>query len=51
MDIVAGDCRVRLDGSSEWKPYGAGTFFRVPAKSGFDIAVSSGVAEYVCSFE
>lgn len=51
MDIVAGSCRVRLDGSSEWQEYGAGTFFRVPGKSGFDIAVASGIAEYVCSFE
>jgi uncharacterized protein YaiE (UPF0345 family) len=51
MDIIAGTCRVRLDGSAEWKDYGAGTFFRVPAKSGFDISVASGIAEYVCSFE
>jgi uncharacterized protein YaiE (UPF0345 family) len=51
MEIVAGSARVRLDGSSEWKDYGAGTSFRVPGKSGFDIAVASGIAEYVCSFE
>ena len=51
MDIVAGTCRVRLDGSAEWRDYGAGTFFKVPGKSGFDIAVASGIAEYVCSFE
>jgi uncharacterized protein YaiE (UPF0345 family) len=42
---------VRLDGTSEWRDYGAGTSFRVPAKSGFDITVSAGIAEYVCSFE
>jgi hypothetical protein len=51
MEIVAGTCRVRLDGTSEWNDYGAGTSFRVPAKSGFDIAVMAGIAEYVCSFE
>ena len=51
MDITAGSCRVRLDGTSEWRDYGAGTSFRVPAKSGFDITVSAGIAEYVCSFE
>jgi len=51
MDITAGDCRVRLDGSSEWRDYGPGTHFRVPGKSGFDIAVTAGIAEYVCSFE
>jgi uncharacterized protein YaiE (UPF0345 family) len=51
MDITAGSCRVRLDGSAEWRDYGAGSYFAVPGKSGFDIAVSSGIAEYVCSFE
>ena len=51
MDIIAGSCRVRLDGTSEWTEYGAGSSFRVPAKSGFDIAVASGIAEYFCSFE
>lgn len=51
MQITAGQCRVRLDGSSEWKDYAGGTEFRVPGKSGFDIAVASGIAEYVCSFE
>jgi purine/pyrimidine-nucleoside phosphorylase len=51
MDITAGSCRVRLDGASEWRDYTAGTSFRVPAKSGFDIVVAGGIAEYVCSFE
>jgi len=51
MDIIAGACRVRLDGTTEWHDYAAGTFFRVPAKSGFDISVLAGIAEYICSFE
>jgi uncharacterized protein YaiE (UPF0345 family) len=51
MEIIAGSCRVKLDGTTEWKTYAAGTFFRVPGKSGFDIAVDSGIAEYICSFE
>jgi uncharacterized protein YaiE (UPF0345 family) len=51
MDIVAGNCKVRLDGTSAWQEYGAGTFFKVPGKSGFDISVAGGIAEYVCSFE
>jgi uncharacterized protein YaiE (UPF0345 family) len=50
MQIVAGSCRVRLDGEQDFKSYGAGTAFRVPGNSGFDIAVESGIAEYVCSF-
>ena len=45
-----GVCVVKLDGSTESKTYGAGTHFDVPAKSGFSIAVDSGVAQYVCSF-
>jgi len=51
MDVTAGSCRVRLDGTSDWQQYDAGSTFRVPGKSGFDIAVAAGIAEYVCSFE
>jgi purine/pyrimidine-nucleoside phosphorylase len=51
MQIVAGACRARLDGTNEWKLYEAGSEFSVPASSGFDIAVESGIAEYICSFE
>jgi uncharacterized protein YaiE (UPF0345 family) len=50
MEVVAGDCRVRLDGSSDWRSYAAGQAFDVPANSGFDIEVRSGICEYVCSF-
>ena len=50
MAIVAGSCRVRLQGESAWKDYAAGTAFSVPGNSAFDIAVESGLAEYVCSF-
>ena len=51
MQIVAGSCRAKLDGEAEFRSYPAGTAFRVPGKSGFDIAVDEGIAEYVCSFE
>ena len=50
MEIVSGACRVKVDGQSATQDYGAGTFFDVPAKSGFDIEVKSGLCEYVCSF-
>ena len=50
MEITDGSCTVKLDGSAETKTYGAGTHFDVPAKSGFSIAVNSGVAQYICSF-
>ena len=50
MDIIAGTCRVKLAGEKDWKTYNTGESFKVPGKSAFDIAVSSGLAEYLCSF-
>jgi uncharacterized protein YaiE (UPF0345 family) len=51
MELVAGACRVRLDGSTEWQEYAPGASFRIPGKSGFDIVVASGITEYICTFE
>lgn len=51
MQITAGACRARMDGSADWTSYPAGTEFRVAGKSAFDITVESGIAEYICSFE
>ncbi len=51
MEIVAGTCRFKLKGQSEWQACGAGQDFRVPGDSGFDIHVESGICEYICSFE
>lgn len=50
MEITAGDCEVKLDGKAGLSRYSAGQQFEVPAKSGFDIEVKSGVCEYVCTF-
>jgi uncharacterized protein YaiE (UPF0345 family) len=50
MEVVAGSCRVKLDGDSAWNNYSTGQKFEVPAKSGFDIEVLSGICEYICSF-
>ena len=50
MEIVAGSCHVKLDGQTPIKDYAAGQTFEVPAKSGFDIEVKSGICEYICSF-
>ena len=50
MQIVAGTCTVKLDGESFNTAYPAGSAFQVPAKSGFEIEVTSGVCEYICSF-
>jgi len=50
MEIVAGSCLVRVAGEGEWSGFSAGTWFDVPANSFFEVEVSEGVAEYVCSF-
>lgn len=49
MDIVAGSCAVKLDGSNETQDIPAGSYFDVPANSGFAIEVSS-ECHYVCSY-
>ena len=50
MEIVAGGCRVKLDGQNAWKEYSTGQVFEVAANSGFDIEVKQGLCEYICSF-
>lgn len=50
MEIIAGNCAVKIDGTSQSREYGAGTSFEVPANSGFDIEIPGGICEYVCSF-
>ena len=50
MEIIAGSCEVRLDGTTAWRPYELGSHFDVPGESGFTIRVRRGVTEYVCSF-
>ena len=50
MEIVAGQCAVKLDGQATVNAFGAGQSFEVPAKSGFDIEVPAGICEYICSF-
>ena len=50
MEIIAGDCKVVLDGSEESNAYREGQAFEVSANSGFTIDVSKDTCEYVCSF-
>lgn len=49
MEGVAGNCRVRLKGEADWKPYGAGQSFNVPGNSSFEIEVTEPY-HYVCHF-
>ncbi len=50
MEIVAGSCRVVLDGQTAENIYDAGKFFDVPGSSGFTIVIDGGLCEYICSF-
>lgn len=50
MEIVAGECQVVLDGKTAQTSYAGGQVFEVPAQSGFDIEVSRGICEYICSY-
>jgi uncharacterized protein YaiE (UPF0345 family) len=49
MTVVSGELLVRVDGSSEWRGYPAGTVFEVRAQSGFDVKAVEPAA-YVCEF-
>jgi purine/pyrimidine-nucleoside phosphorylase len=51
MEIIAGSCRVRIADAPSWSEFPAGSAFSIGANSFFEIAVDSGMAEYVCSFE
>jgi purine/pyrimidine-nucleoside phosphorylase len=50
MEIVAGACRVTVDGEKTAQDYAAGASFEVPGNSGFTIAVAAGLCEYICTF-
>lgn len=50
METVAGSCRVKMAGESEWKSYGAGQSFNVPGNSSFEIEVAGEPYHYVCHF-
>ncbi len=49
IEIVAGNCRVRLPGDADWRLCRAGDSFRVPGKSSFDIEALE-TLDYVCHF-
>ncbi|QNN24811.1 pyrimidine/purine nucleoside phosphorylase [Planctomycetales bacterium ZRK34] len=50
MELVAGACRVKLAGQTDWTDYAAGQTFNIPADSSFDIVITEGIVEYVCSY-
>lgn len=50
MELVAGNCAVKLDGQEAVRAYAAGQVFEIPGNSGFDIEVRQGLCEYICTF-
>lgn len=51
MEIISGECRVRIAEQGDWIGFGENNWFDVPAQSFFEIEVAQGVTEYVCSFK
>ena len=49
MELVEGECRVRLAGQDGWASYAGGQSFDVPGDSSFDIEVTKPL-HYVCHF-
>ena len=50
METVAGTCKVKLAGETDWTSYGVGESFNVPGNSSFEIEVSGEPYHYVCHF-
>jgi uncharacterized protein YaiE (UPF0345 family) len=50
MEIVAGACAVKVEGAAAPVAYSAGAVFEIPARSGFEIRVDTGLCEYICTF-
>lgn len=50
MELVAGQCEVKLAGEQESRSYHIGDVFEIPGNSSFEIEVAEGICEYICSF-
>jgi purine/pyrimidine-nucleoside phosphorylase len=49
VDLVEGQCRVKLAGQAQWQAYATGQSFSVPGNSSFDIEVLQ-TMHYICHF-
>ena len=49
MTVVSGELVAKLDGTTSWVTYPAGTAFEIPQKSGFDVR-ATGPTAYLCEF-
>lgn len=50
MEISSGSCKIKVKGSADFTTIAAGSYFAVPANSGFDIVVADGFCQYICSY-
>ena len=48
MTVIGGELQMRT-GGGEWRRYAAGTYFEVPANTGFDVRAEEPSA-YLCEF-
>jgi purine/pyrimidine-nucleoside phosphorylase len=49
MTVTSGLLRAKLAGGN-WESFPAGSYFEVPANSGFDVMAVGGPAAYLCEF-
>ena len=49
MELVEGECRVRLAGSDTWTSHAGGQSFSVPGHAAFDIETTK-TLHYICHF-
>ena len=50
MDIISGNCRVKLPKATGWAVQSTGSSFQVPADAAFEITLEQGMCEYICSY-
>lgn len=50
MTVTSGELHAKMDGSSTWVVYPAGTSFEIPTKSGFDVKAVGGPVAYLCEY-
>lgn len=50
VSVISGQLRARLPDAAEWQNFAAGTYFEVPANSGFDVQAVGGPAAFLCEF-
>jgi len=49
MTVISGQLRAKI-AAGDWSTFPGGTYFEVPANSGFDVAAVGGPAAYLCEF-